>query len=256
MKVATWNVNGLRARLDFIKLWLADRQPDIFGMQELKVSEEEFPVDEFRALGYEIAFVGQPGWNGVGILSREPIEVVATQLPGEEDQGARLISANTAGIHFCTVYVPNGKDLDHPDFPRKLAWLDSLAAFWSSSVDPGAGAILCGDFNVVHRAIDSWRGEAGDGRMFCTEAERARLDTLLTGGMFDLFRERCPGEEKFSWWDYRGGAFHRGQGLRIDLVLGTESIRDRAKDVIIDRDYRKKQDGMTASDHAPVILEL
>lgn len=256
MRIATWNINGLRARLDFIRLWLADRQPDVVGIQELKVSDDEFPEGAFDDLGYGIEFHGQKGWNGVAVVSRRSFEVTTRGLPGQEEFGARLMTADLGDFSFTTIYVPNGKDVDHPDFPEKLAWLDSLADYWRDNHDPAEPAILCGDFNIVPQHIDTWRGESGDGRIFCTKEERSRLQALLDQGLFDLFREQYPEEQKFSWWDYRGGAFHRGHGLRIDLLLGTRPILDRVQDVSIDRDFRKKQDGLTASDHAPVILEL
>jgi exodeoxyribonuclease-3 len=256
VRIATWNINGLRARLDFIRLWLADRQPDLVGLQELKTGDDEFPADAFDDLGYHVAWHGQKGWNGVAILCREPFDVTVRGLPGHEDFGARLIGAEALGLSFTTIYVPNGKELDHADFQEKLAWLDTLADYWSSNHDPSEPTILCGDFNIVPAHIDTWRAEKGDGRIFCTTQERLRFEALLQLGLHDLFREKKPAEQKFSWWDYRGGAFHRGQGLRIDFLLGTSAILEQVQDVTIDRDYRKKQDGLTASDHAPVIVDL
>ena len=256
MRIATWNVNGLRARLDFILTWLAARQPDVVGLQELKVSDEEFPEGAFRELGFTAAVHGQKGWNGVGILSRLPMEPVQLGLPGQASFGARLIGARVAGLTFFTAYCPNGKALDHPDFERKLVWFDDLAAFWRGAGDAGDAAVLCGDFNVVPTAEDSWHGAAGDGRLFHTAAERQRLAALESLGLQDLYRDRHRDGQAFTWWDYRGGAFHRGQGLRIDFLLGTRRVAERVTDVRIDRDFRKKQRGLTASDHAPVIADL
>lgn len=256
MRIATWNVNGLRARLDFIRAWLESRQPDVVGMQELKLSDHQFPEEAFSELGYHVSYHSQKAWNGVGVLSREPIGDVSPGLPGQDEQGARLITAEIGDLSFTTVYVPNGKDVDHADYAGKLDWLDALGDHMSKAVDPEQQAILCGDFNIVPAAIDSWRGEKGDGRIFHTDEERKRFQALLNAGLLDLFRETCPEEQKFSWWDYRGGAFHRGHGLRIDFLLGTAPVLARVKDVWVDRDFRKKQDGMTASDHAPVIVDL
>jgi len=188
MRIATWNVNGLRARLDFVRHWLQAREPDVVCLQELKLEDDQFPRDELAKLGYEAVVHGQKAWNGVAVLSRLPVSAVRAGLPGEEEFGSRLVTAEVAGVSVTSVYVPNGKRIDHDDFPRKLAWLDSLD-------DPG-----------------------------------------------------------FSWWDYRMGAFHRGMGLRIDFVLATAPITVRSAQV--DRDYRKKQEGLTASDHAPVIVEF
>lgn len=256
MRIATWNVNGLRARLEFVCAWLTARQPDVVGLQELKVEDGEFPHEAFKALGYQVSTHGQKGWNGVAIASRVPHEVEDRGLPGQADLGARLIRARVGELDFTTVYCPNGKDVDHADFPLKLAWFDALTTYWSERQAATGQAVLCGDFNVVPSALDSWRGAAGDGRIFHTVDERTRFAALLGCGLHDLYRARHPDEQAFSWWDYRGGAFHRGQGLRIDFVLGSEDVLARAAEACIDRDFRKKKDGLTASDHAPVIVDL
>ena len=254
MRIATWNVNGLRARLDFILLWLRDRAPTVLGMQELKATDEEFPVDAFREAGYEALVHGQKGWNGVAIVAKAPIEAEERGLPGQADQGARLVQADVAGLRFATVYCPNGKTIDHADFPRKLAWFDSLRGHVAEVA--GDAFVLGGDFNVVPAALDCWRGEAADGTIFCTDAERSRYRALLDAGLVDLFRRRHPTEQRFSWWDYRGGAFHRGLGLRIDMILASEAVAQRTRQVVIDRDYRRKREGLTASDHAPVYADI
>lgn len=254
MRIATWNVNGLRARLDFVKLWLEARRPDVVGLQELKTEDSEFPFETFSELGYAAVVHGQKAWNGVAVLSREPAEVILRGLPGQEDAGARLLRVRVGGIDFTTVYCPNGKAVDHPDYAAKLAWFDALAAYWRDA-SAGADRVLCGDFNVVPAALDSWRGDVSD-YIFHTPAERARFDALTAQGLFDLFRARHPDRQAFSWWDYRGGSFHRGQGLRIDLVLASRSVLERVERIEIDRDFRKKQQGLTASDHAPVYADL
>ncbi len=255
MKIATWNVNGLNARQEFVGLWLADRQPDLVGLQEIKLVDEAFPADFFAGLGYQVLTQGQKAWNGVAVLSRLPVEIVQKGLPGQESAGSRLITVRVDDrLEFTTVYCPNGKTLDHEDYAKKLAWFTSLSEYWRDR--PSAGAVLCGDFNVVPEAVDSWRGEAGDGRIFHTLEERAAFRSLLDAGLEDLFRMAKPDEQAFSWWDYRGGSFHRGHGLRIDLILGSRDVAERVVDVRTDRDYRKKKDGLTASDHAPVIAEI
>ncbi|MCP3982184.1 MAG: exodeoxyribonuclease III [bacterium] len=256
MRIATWNVNGLRSRLDFVLHWLRARQPDLVGLQELKLTPEQFPREPIEQLGYRIAVHGQKGWNGVAVLSRTPLEVTQQGLPGQEDFGARLLTVSAADLSFTTIYCPNGKQVSHDDFPRKLAWLEALAAHFAERHSPDAPVVLCGDFNVVPAALDSWNEELFHGRIFHTDEERARFRALLDWGFVDLFREKHPDEQKFSWWDYRGGAFHRGQGLRIDLLLGTRALLPRIRSIETDRDYRKKKDGLTASDHAPVIADL
>ncbi len=260
MKIATWNINGLRARIEFMQIWLKDRQPDVVGLQELKTTDDEFPADVFEELGYTCVTHGQKAWNGVAILTKLPVSVTQTGLPGQADNGARLISARVGegddAIDFTTVYCPNGKSLTHADYTMKLGWYDSLIEHWSSTVAPTDQAVLCGDFNIVPTALDTFMGEKGEGDVFHTEAERSRLDSLLQTGLIDLYRDRYPDEQTFSWWDYRGGAFHRKMGLRIDFILGTPALRERVVDVVVDRDYRKKKEKLTASDHAPVIAEL
>lgn len=254
MRIATWNINGLRARFDFLLHWLRARQPDLVGLQELKLEDDQFPRLELEAEGYQAVTHGQKAWNGVAVLSRHPLEVVETGLPGQADFGARLVTARTPELAFSTVYCPNGKHAEHEDFPRKLAWFDDLAAHLAASHDAEKPLVLCGDFNICPQPIDSWNEDPS--RIFHTPEERRRLQSLFDWGLVDLFRQRYPDVQKFSWWDYRGGAFHRNMGLRIDFLLGTEPIRRRVSEVWIDRDYRKKKDGLTASDHAPVIAEL
>jgi exodeoxyribonuclease III len=255
MRIATWNINGLRARLDFMRLWLETRKPDVVGLQELKITDEEFPTEFFNDLGYHAVTHGQKAWNGVAILSREPVEVLERGLPGEAEFGARFLRVRAGDVSVATVYCPNGKDVGHDDFPRKLTWFDSLVRHWAA-LDHDTCSVLCGDFNVVPEPLDSWLGDAGAGHIFHTEAERSRFAALLQLGLFDLFREKYPQRQAFSWWDYRGGAFHRGHGLRIDLILGSAAALERVHDVEIDRDFRKKQNDLTASDHAPVFVDL
>jgi exodeoxyribonuclease-3 len=254
MKIATWNVNALRARLDFVLHWLQARQPDVVGIQELKLTDEQFPHDEIRNAGYHAIVHGQKSWNGVAILSREPAEVLCTGLPGAADMGSRLVSARIGELTFTTVYVPNGKSVEHADYPRKLGWLDSLAEHFKQHHDPEGVEVLCGDFNVAPEPIDSWHEDPA--RVHHTPRERERIQALYDLGLVDLYREIHPDHPMFSWWDYRGGSFHRNLGLRIDLILGSAKVRQRTRSIEIDRDYRKKKDGLIASDHAPVILEI
>jgi exodeoxyribonuclease-3 len=256
VRVATWNVNGLRSRLEFVLHWLRERKPDLVGLQELKLTDEQFPAEAFEAEGFRTACFGQKGWNGVAILSREPLLVTQRGLPGQEELGARLLSAQACGLEFTTVYVPNGKDVGHADFPRKLAWLDALADHLEQRGPSGRPLLVGGDFNVVPAPIDSWNEEGLAGGIFHTDEERARIRRLQEAGLVDVFRRLHPDEQAFSWWDYRGGAFHRRQGLRIDLLLASEGAAGRARAAGIERDWRKKHAGLTPSDHAPVIADL
>ncbi len=256
MRVATWNINGLKARIDYLALWLESRRPDVVGLQELKTEDGQFPHERFAELGYTAHVHGQKAWNGVAVLCRQPADVLQVGLPGQEDFGSRLIMVRVGGLRFTTVYCPNGKTLEHADYARKLAWFDALAAFWADTHGSDEPGVMCGDFNICPEILDTWRGVAGDGEIFCTADERARFDALVRLGLVDLWRDRHPEERSFSWWDYRGGSFHRGHGLRIDTLLGTESVRRRVKDVVIDREFRKKQGELSPSDHAPVYADL
>jgi exodeoxyribonuclease-3 len=259
VRLATWNVNGLRARLGFLGIWLRERQPDVVGLQELKVEDEERAREELRALGYESVVNGQRAWNGVAILARRALGVpseTARDLPGQEALGARLVAADIGDLSFTTIYVPNGKAEDHEDFPRKLAWLDALAEHVQRSVPGERPAFLCGDFNLCPSPLDSWNEEAFAGTLFHTDAERARFRRLEQAGLRDVFRDAHPDARVFSWWDYRGGAFHQGRGLRIDLALANAALAPRVRDVFVDRDFRKKKEGLLPSDHAPVIVDL
>jgi exodeoxyribonuclease-3 len=255
VRVATWNVNGLRSRQGLLAHWLAARKPDVVALQELKLTEAQFPRTELEALGYHAVVHGEKSWNGVAILARKPLEPVQLGLP-DSDFGARLVTARVEGLSVTSVYCPNGKSVSHADYPRKLAWFEALAAWWTASHPVDDPAILCGDFNVCPSALDSWNEAAFAGAIFHTDEERARFRALLAAGLFDLFRERNPELQAFTWWDYRAGAFHKREGLRIDLMLATRPVLDRLVAVEIDREYRKKQGGFTASDHAPVYADL
>ena len=256
MRIATWNVNGMRARCDFVLHWLRARRPDVVGLQELKLTDDQFPRGDFEAEGYRVAIHGQKGWNGVAVLSRRPVELRQVGLPGQEQHGARLLGVDVEGLPFTTIYCPNGKHTGHEDFGMKLEWLDTLAAHVAERLSPDGPAVLCGDFNICPAALDSWNEAGLRGSIFHTEDERRRFQRLLDWGLADVFRERCPETRAYTWWDYRAGAFHKNQGLRIDLLLATRPVLARVRSVEIDRDYRKKQEGLTASDHAPLIVDL
>ncbi len=256
MRIATWNVNGLRARLDFVLHWLGARRPDLVGLQELKLDDEQFPRDELAAAGYRAVLHGQKAWNGVAVLAREALETVQTGLPGQGEQGARLLTADCGELRMTTLYCPNGKQVEHEDFGRKLDWLDALVDHLAAAHDPERPHVVCGDFNLCPAPLDSWNEAGLEGRIFHTDEERVRFRRLLELGLADLFRQLHPELQAFSWWDYRAGAFHKNQGLRIDFLLGTAPLAARLEGAQIDRDYRKKKDGLIPSDHAPVIVDL
>jgi exodeoxyribonuclease III len=256
MKIATWNINGLRARMDYILLWLRNRKPDVVGFQELKMTDEAFPSEVFEAEGYQVAVHGQKAWNGVAILTKSPAQIEQKGLPGQDDLGSRLITVSVEGLSFTTVYCPNGKSVEHDDYARKLAWFDALEEHMRGVVREHPGAILCGDFNICPRALDSWDETAHTDQIFHTQAERTRMQQIYDLGLEDVYRSHFPDNSAFSWWDYRAGSFQRNHGLRIDFLLASAAAAARVSSVEIDRDYRKKKDGLTASDHAPVIAVL
>lgn len=258
MRCVTFNVNSVIARLDFVLEYLSTRAPDVVCVQELKTDEGGFPRLALAQAGYTAVVWGQTQWNGVAVFFRdawldgEKPELLQAGLPGQEEQGARFVTAVARGIRFSSVYVPNGKTVDHPDFEKKLAFLDGLVDHLRKTRVEGTPEIVAGDFNLCPADVDSYGGAQLRGTIFHTDDERARIRTVLGLGFFDLYRERMPEEPGFSWYDYRAGAFHKRQGLRIDLVLGSKEMRDRAQEAHADRDYRKKREGRTPSDHLPV----
>ena len=256
MRIATWNINGLQARFDFLIHWLRARRPDIVALQELKLADEKFPHEDLAAEGYSALSHGQKTWNGVAILSSKPMKPSQLGLPGQEHLGARLIGASAGGTSVVSVYCPNGRHVDDKEFGRKLAWLDGLATYLEQDGSAADPFILCGDFNICPSGLDSWNEDRFQGQIFHTEAERSRFRWLLDWGLIDAYRLHHPNKQAFSWWDYRAGAFHKNQGLRIDFLLMTRALANRIERIEIDRDYRKKKEGMTASDHAPVIADL
>jgi exodeoxyribonuclease III len=256
MLVATWNINGVRARAVRLREFLDFRKPDIVCLQELKIKDDELDPNDFG--GYHLAMVGQAGWNGVAVLSRQPIETISRALPGGEDAGARFIHVRTSDLEIVSVYIPNGKAESHPDFAIKLAWLDKLATHLESRKDKAAPLIVGGDFNVCATDLDSYLGERAHGTIFHTDKERALMARIGQCGLTDLYRAKYPEEPGYSWWDYRAGAFHKKLGMRLDLLFATEVVAKRLQDVTVEREFRKKSktSGAVPSDHAPVVASL
>jgi len=257
--LATWNVNGIRARSQRLAEWLAERQPDVACLQELKIVEAEFPHLELRASGYHAVLSGQQSWNGVAVIAKERPEIVMRELPGAAEAGARFVVAKVQGMEVASVYIPNGKSVSHADFKTKLAWLESLARHVEERVKSSADVplLVAGDFNVCPTDVDSYGGVRFRGHCHHTDEERALVARLRDAGMVDLFRAKYPDKVGFSWWDYRAGSFHKNEGMRLDILFASPSLADRVKDVYVDRDFRKKgKSGSVPSDHAPVIAEF
>ena len=256
MRIATWNINGLKARLEYLKLWLHAVEPDVVALQELKMTEEQFPRDVFTELGYEAAVHGQKGWNGVAVLSRHAMTVTQVGLPSQDEMGSRLITVDLDGLSVTSVYAPNGKTLEHEDYERKLGWFDALAKHLEDALSPSMPSVVAGDFNIVPKPIDSWNEAGLSGQIFHTREERARISRLESLGLTDAFRHFNADLPGFSWWDYRAGSFHKGMGLRIDLVLATATLLEQVSAATVSRDWRKKVEGHIPSDHAPVWIDL
>lgn len=258
MKVITWNVNSLRARLERAKALLVRHEPDVLCLQETKVTDADFPFADFEAVGYHAVALGQRAYNGVAILSRVPMTGVRRGFPGDPiPEQSRAISGDIGGLRVVDLYVVNGKSVDHPDYQLKLRWLDALDAWLSETVEPSQPLLVVGDFNVAPRDIDVHDPEAWRGQNLCSEPERERLRGLLGGGLTDLYRHLYPDDQRFTWWDYRNGAFHKNLGLRIDLALGTATVVPRCISIDVDREERKPSTGEgKPSDHAPVIITL
>jgi exodeoxyribonuclease-3 len=254
VKLATWNVNSIRARLERVVAWLEAVRPDVLCMQETKVADDAFPADELAKLGYQLAFHGQRTYNGVAILSRTPLtDVVRGFGDGDDDAQARLIAATIAGVRVMSVYVPNGESVGSEKFTYKLGWMERLRRYVAAQVTPGAPAILCGDFNVAPAPLDVHDPLAWDGHVLFSAEERAALARIVETGLVDLVRAMHPTEPMYTWWDYRMLAFPKGRGLRIDHLLVTPALAARASAVAVDRESRK---GKQPSDHAAVWAEF
>lgn len=242
--------------MERVEAWLDDVHPDVVCLQETKLAQDAFPTEAFAALGYESAHYGQGRWNGVAILSRVGLDQVVTNFADgiEPDPDARIITATCGGVRTVCCYVPNGRALDNDHYVYKLSWLDRLVDHLQRDTDPGNDVVVTGDFNIAPDDRDVYDPAAFVGSTHVSEPERERLAAIEGWGLVDLFRHCHPDVEKvFSWWDYRGGDFHMGRGMRIDLVLGSASVADRTGMCVIDRNARK---GTKPSDHAPVIVEI
>ena len=256
MRVATWNVNSLKARLERLEEWLAYAEPDVVCLQETKLADSAFPAMAFSALGYEGVHHGEGRWNGVAILSRVGIDDVVDAFADGDgpDPEARLLTATCGGVRVTTVYVPNGRMVGHEHYFYKLRWLDRLRSHVAATADPADEVLVCGDFNVAPDDRDVWDPTACHGGTHVSEPERAALAELQAWGLHDVLRRRFPEESGlFSWWDYRAGAFHKHLGMRIDLMLASAPLADRLSWVLVDRNARK---GKGPSDHAPLIAEF
>jgi exodeoxyribonuclease-3 len=258
MKVVTWNVNSIRTRIERVLALLERQRPDLLCLQETKVGDDEFPAREIAAVGYRCELFGQKGYNGVALLSRQPLSRVERGFAGDPapDQ-ARVIAGDLAGVKVVNLYVVNGESVGSEKYRLKLEWLDRLLAWLAATQRPAEPLLVLGDFNVAPEDRDVHDPELWRGQNLVSEPERERLRALLAWGLVDLLRRKSQEGGLFTWWDYRMGAFHRGWGLRIDLALGTAPVAQRLISVEIDRNERKPTAGPgKPSDHAPVVVTL
>ena len=248
MRIATWNVNSVGARLPRLLDWLQTREPDLVALQETKTNEAGFPTAEVAALGYEVMHVGDGRWNGVAVLSRVGLEPVSRQLAGMTEP--RYAVADCGGLRTVSVYVPNGRSVDDPHYAYKLEWFAELRRTLDEA-DPAQPLVIMGDFNVARTDADVWDIATFSGSTHVTPPERAALESLIAWGLVDVTARPGKNDRPFTYWDYRAGRFHQDLGMRIDYVLLTPTVT--VQDAYVDREARK---GKGPSDHAPVVVDL
>ncbi len=254
MKVATWNVNSLNVRLPHVLRWLEGERPDALALQETKLTDDRFPVEALAEVGYHAAFSGQKTYNGVALLTREPASGVLADLPRLDDPERRTLCATVSGVRVLNLYVVNGREVGSEPYARKLDWLARVARFVEEEAARCPELVVLGDFNVAPEDRDVYDPEAWRESILCSAAEREALRRLAgAGALKDVFRRFEQPERSFSWWDYRQGAFRRGNGLRIDLILASRALAARCRACRIDPEPRGWE---RPSDHTPVVAEF
>jgi exodeoxyribonuclease-3 len=257
MRIATWNVNSITARLPRLLAWLESSGTDVLCLQEAKTTAEGFPAEQLRELGYECAVHATGRWNGVAVISRVGIEDVVRGLPGDPGyDGAeepRAISATCGPARVWSVYVPNGREVEHAHYAYKLQWIEALKAAVAGDAAGSRPFAVLGDYNIAPTDDDVWDPAFFEGSTHVTPAERAALASLREAGLSDVVPRPLKYEQPFTYWDYRQLCFPKNRGMRIDLVYGNEAFAQGVKDSYVDREQRK---GKGASDHAPVVVDL
>jgi exodeoxyribonuclease III len=252
-RIATWNVNSLRVRLSHVLQWLTNENPDVLALQETKITDENFPVEEFTGLGYHVVFSGQKTFNGVAVISRlQPVNII-TRLPGFDDTQKRVLCADIDDITVLNLYVPNGSEIGSDKYSYKLEWFSYLHPFINELTAKSSKVILLGDFNIAPEDRDVHDPAEWEGCVLVSEPERMEFRKLLAAGFVDIFRSFEQAENSFSWWDYRAAAFRRNRGLRIDHILASRELAGNCISCRIDRELRKLE---RPSDHAPVTAEF
>jgi len=253
MKLAAWNVNSLKVRLDQVLEWLAQHKPDALCLQETKLEDANFPVEAFREAGWQVAYTGQKTYNGVAIVSPHAIEDVQAGIPGFADEQKRLIAGTVNGVRVVCAYMPNGQAVGSDKYAYKLAWLQALHDWLRGEVAAHPHLALLGDYNIAPDDRDVHDPAAWAGQVLCSEPERTAFRNVLDLGLADSYRLFEQPSATFSWWDYRQGGFRRNLGLRIDHILLTPDLARRCTAAGIDTGPRRHE---RPSDHAPVWAEL
>lgn len=252
-KVASWNVNSLSVRLDQVIAWLQSSKTDVLALQETKLVDEKFPQEAFTARGYHVGFIGQKTYNGVALISLQPLQEIVTEVPGLVDPQRRLIAATLGGVRIINLYVPNGAAPDSDKYQYKLAWLEKITQFIKQQLAHYPRLIVLGDFNIAPKDEDVHDPLQWEGSVLVSAKERQALKDMLSLGLEDSFRLFDQPEKSFSWWDYRAGGFRRNHGLRIDLILLSKILATQCVQSSIDIEPRRAE---RPSDHAPVWVEL
>ncbi len=253
MKITSWNVNSLKIRLDHVLEWMEANGPDILGLQETKLKDENFPVEAIKAAGYHSAFSGQPTYNGVALLSRTPAEDLLTGIPGFDDPHKRTIAGTFDGVRVINLYVVNGKAVGDEKYTWKLNWLDAVTRWVEAELQQHDELVVIGDFNIAPDDRDVHDPEEWHEKILCSTPEREALKRMLDLGLTDSYRLFDQPERVYSWYDYRQLAFRRKRGLRIDLALVSDALKDKVAASTIDLEPRALE---RPSDHAPVTVEL
>ncbi len=253
MKIATWNVNSIKARLPHVLSWLQEQQPDVLALQETKTPDATFPLAALNEAGYQAVHSGQKAYNGVAVLSRAPSTDVLTDLPGWDDPQRRLLAVTLSGVRVVNLYVPNGSEVGSDKYRYKLDWLEQVTAWLTAELAIHPRLVVLGDFNIAPEDRDVHDPEVWRGKVLFSEPEHAALQRLLGLGLSDVFRCFEQAEGHFSWWDYRAAALRRNRGLRIDLILASAALREHCTACYIDKAPRGWE---RPSDHAPVVAEF
>lgn len=256
MRIATWNVNSLNARLPRVEEWLELMEPDVLCMQETKLANDAFPALTFEAMGYQSVHHGQGRWNGVAILSRVGLDDVAVDFAdgGGPDSDARIVWATCDGVRVASCYIPNGRAVDDDHYQYKLAWLARLRDHLDQACASTEPVALLGDFNIAPEDRDVWDIAKFAGSTHVTPPEREAFGRLLEWGLHDVFRDQYPDDDGlFTYWDYTAGRFHKREGMRIDFVLASTPLAESTEWALVDRNARK---GEKPSDHAPLMAQF